>query len=113
MNRDGAWSLAPAYDLTFSPGPGGHHTMAVHGETLAPTWRDMLALARPVGIDERAAAAILEQVRAALHTWPAEARAHEVDADTIVRQGKRLAAVEQAAQLPKLDAPPPRRTRRR
>lgn len=113
MNRDGAWSLAPAYDLTFSPGPGGHHTMAVHGETLAPTWRDMLALARPVGIDERAAAPILEQVRAALHTWPAEARAHEVDADTIVRQGKRLAAVEQAAQLPKLDAPPPRRPRRR
>lgn len=113
MDRGGAWSLAPAYDLTFSGGPGGHHTMAIHGETLRPTWRDMLALAHPAGIDERAAAAILEQVRAALHTWAAEARAFGIDASTIARQSKRLAAVEQAAQLPNVVASPPRRTRRK
>lgn len=113
MNRAGEWSLAPAYDLTFSPGPGGHHTMAVRGESACPTWGDMLALAGPAGIDERAAAAILEQVREAVHTWAAEAREFDVDAVTIATLGKRLAAVEQAAKLPKLAAPPPRRSRRR
>lgn len=113
MNWDGEWSLAPAYDLTFSQGPGGHHTMAVHGESACPTWRDMLALARPAGIDERAAATILEQVREAVHTWPAEARAFDLEGDTIAAVGKRLAAVEQAAELPKLAAPTPRRSPRR
>lgn len=113
MGWDGQWSLAPAYDLTFSPGMGGHHTMAVNGETSCPTWAHMLALARPAGIDERAALTMLEQVREAVHAWPIEARSHEVDAETIVRQGKRLAAVEQAAQLPKLAVPPPRRSGRR
>lgn len=111
MSREGEWSLAPAYDLTFSAGPGGHHTMAVHGETRSPNWADMLALARPAGIDERAAGAILEQVREAVHAWPAEARAHEVDAETIVHQSKRLAAVELAAKLPGV-ASSPRRGRR-
>lgn len=112
MNWDGEWSLAPAYDLTFSQGPGGHHTMAVNGESASPTWRDMLALAGLAGIDERAAAAILEQVREAVHAWPAEARAFDVEAATIATLGKRLAAVEQAAQLPKLAAAPRRRARR-
>lgn len=50
--------------------------MAIHGETLRPTWRDMLALAHPAGIDERAAAAILEPVRAVLHTWTSEAQTY-------------------------------------
>jgi serine/threonine-protein kinase HipA len=113
MDRDGAWSLAPAYDLTFASGPGGHHTMAIHGETLRPSWRDMLALAHPAGIDERAAVGILEQVRAALHGWTAEARTHAVDEGIIARQGERLNAVEQAAQLPSPAAATPRRGRRK
>jgi serine/threonine-protein kinase HipA len=112
MNWDGEWSLAPAYDLTFSPGPGGHHTIAVHGETASPTWAGMLALARPAGIDEPTAVAILEQVREAVDAWPVEARAHEVDAGTIARQSKRLAAVSQAAKLPTIGAVA-RRSRRR
>ena len=32
MNPRGEWSLSPAYDLGFAPGPGGEHTMTVLGE---------------------------------------------------------------------------------
>lgn len=32
MNAEGRWSVAPAYDLTFSYGPGGEHSTTVMGE---------------------------------------------------------------------------------
>ena len=31
MDRDGRWSLAPAYDLVFTDGPGGEHSTSVLG----------------------------------------------------------------------------------
>ncbi len=31
MERDGTWRLAPAYDLTWSSGPGGEHSTSVMG----------------------------------------------------------------------------------
>ncbi len=35
-HRTGAWTLSPAYDLEFSDGPGGEHTLTVAGEDRAP-----------------------------------------------------------------------------
>jgi len=32
MNSSGEWALSPAYDITFSKGPGGEHSMTVDGE---------------------------------------------------------------------------------
>src|SRR5690606_19130851 len=32
MNKTGEWRLAPAYDLTYSRGPGGEHYLDVEGE---------------------------------------------------------------------------------
>ncbi|MFH1463127.1 MAG: HipA domain-containing protein [Pseudomonadota bacterium] len=31
MDRRGQWTLAPAYDLTFSEAPGGEHRVAIKG----------------------------------------------------------------------------------
>ncbi|RYZ89466.1 MAG: type II toxin-antitoxin system HipA family toxin, partial [Proteobacteria bacterium] len=31
MDQEGTWKLAPAYDLTYSTGPGGEHTTAILG----------------------------------------------------------------------------------
>jgi serine/threonine-protein kinase HipA len=45
MDDSGAWSPSPAYDLTFSRGPGGEHTMVVMGEGRAPTETHLLRLA--------------------------------------------------------------------
>jgi len=32
LDVDNAWKLAPAYDLTFSEGPGGEHSTTYLGE---------------------------------------------------------------------------------
>ncbi len=74
MTAAGLWQLAPAYDLMFSPGPGGEHSMTVGGEGRAPTRRHMLGLAKEAGITERDAEAILDEVAAAAAGWRNHAR---------------------------------------
>lgn len=36
MDRSGAKQLAPAYDLSFSNGPGGEHTLLIGGKGRRP-----------------------------------------------------------------------------
>lgn len=74
MRDDGAWELAPAYDLTFTLGPGGEHTMAVAGEGRAPAKSHLFALAEPAGITQKEAASILDGVATAVARWPVHAR---------------------------------------
>ena len=50
MNRQLAWELAPAFDLTFNTGPGGYHQMSVMGEARAPGREHLLRLARACDI---------------------------------------------------------------
>ena len=70
----GDWEPAPAYDLVYSTGPGGEHTMLVAGEGRSPTRGHMLELAAPAGVSNREAGTILEEVAAAVSQWKAEAR---------------------------------------
>ncbi len=100
MRRGGEWTLSPAYDLTYSQGPGGEHTMAVQGEARQPTWEHMLRLAGAASITEGSAREIVDQVREALQGWPEEARAVEIAGDTIAEVGARLQAAGRAAKLP-------------
>jgi len=46
MNEVGIWRLSPAYDLTFSYGPGGEHSTTYLGEGKYPTSDNLLALAK-------------------------------------------------------------------
>jgi serine/threonine-protein kinase HipA len=66
----GEWSLAPAYDLTFSPGPGGEHTMTVAGEGRAPGREHLLRVAGAFQVAPAEAGAIIEEVRHAVASWP-------------------------------------------
>jgi len=70
MEPDGTWRHTPAYDLTFSAGPGGEHTMSVVGEGRDPGRRHFAALAATMGIEPRVRDAIVEQVDAAVADWP-------------------------------------------
>ena len=70
MNADGEWRLAPAYDLTFSNGPGGEHYLAVEGEGRTPTRTQVVALGRRHGLSDRPIAEIINAVRDALADWP-------------------------------------------
>lgn len=85
MQRDGVWRLTPAYDLVFSEGPGGQHTMAIAGEAERPTEGDMLRIAESCDIGPGPARAIIGEVRVAVEQWPRFARTTRVSAGTARR----------------------------
>ena len=66
MDAKGEWCLAPAFDLTFSEGPGGEHSMDVIGEGRSPTNEHVMGLAAAAGIRTQIAEQIVEQVCDAL-----------------------------------------------
>ncbi|WP_426130063.1 hypothetical protein [Pararhizobium sp. PWRC1-1] len=47
MDASGGWTLSPAYDLTYSDGPGGEHSAAIAGErriqagSICSRWRKL------------------------------------------------------------------------
>ncbi len=45
MSETGAWRPSPAYDLTFTSGPGGEHTLLVAGQGRAPAAPHLTELA--------------------------------------------------------------------
>jgi serine/threonine-protein kinase HipA len=87
MGADGKWALSPAYDLTYSEGPGGEHSAAIAGEGRNPGKQHLLSVAKGASITEANATEIVEQVRAAVDQWPrfadeaglVKVRANELD----------------------------------
>ena len=61
MNEQLQYKLAPAYDLTFSSGPGGQHHTTVMGEGLAPARSDLLKLADDCGVKKAVALAAIDR----------------------------------------------------
>lgn len=66
---DGTWSPSPAYDLTFSIGPGGDHNMAVSGEGRNPTTKHLVAEAVGAGLAPGRAQLIIDEVKVAIDGW--------------------------------------------
>lgn len=69
MDETGEWRLAPAYDLTYSAGPGGEHYLDVEGEGKNPTRKQVHALGRRHGLPHRLIDTIIDEVRAAVADW--------------------------------------------
>jgi serine/threonine-protein kinase HipA len=67
MNAKGQWNVSPAYDLTFSGGPGGEHSMLVAGEGMNPKEQHLMELAKKFEIKK--AVRIFEQVRDAVRNF--------------------------------------------
>jgi len=97
MDRAGVWRLAPAYDLVFSEGPAGQHSMAVAGEASHPTERDMLRVAEACDVDARRGRAIISEVRDAVREWPRFARETGVSRGTERRVARALAGAVRGA----------------
>jgi serine/threonine-protein kinase HipA len=68
MTAEGCWRFAPAYDLTFSAGPGGEQSTTVMGEGRAPGMAQLLKLGEQFSL--RARKEILEEVATAVAAWP-------------------------------------------
>jgi serine/threonine-protein kinase HipA len=88
MDADGQWSAAPAYDLTFSSGPGGEHSTTIMGEGREPTFNHLRKLAEKFGITAHRANAIADEVQTAIGEWKAIAKNAGVSKSSIATIGK-------------------------
>ncbi|HEY7671002.1 MAG TPA: type II toxin-antitoxin system HipA family toxin [Gammaproteobacteria bacterium] len=96
MDKQGRWSLAPAFDVTYSYNPEGLwtavHQMSVNGKRDAFTLEDFKACARAIALKRGRAESILAEVRDAVAQWPkfaARARVSVEQAERI-RHAQRL-----------------------
>jgi serine/threonine-protein kinase HipA len=65
----GDWSITPAYDLSFTAGPGGEHSMTLAGEGRNPGREHILRLAEQAGVSTREANAVIETVQICVDRW--------------------------------------------
>lgn len=100
MNKQGEWSLSPAFDVAYSYNPTGpwtsRHQMSINGKRDAFDLADLIALARAGDIKRRRALAIAEEVDAAIGRWPdfaAEAGVPDSMAARIAGTQRRLASL--------------------
>ncbi len=84
-DTSGKWALAPAYDLTFSVGPGGEHSTTINGEGASPTREQCIQLARQHDINNRRAKEIFAEVEEAVLRWPEFAESSGVSEKTAQR----------------------------
>jgi serine/threonine-protein kinase HipA len=61
-DADGNWTLAPPYDLTYSPGFRGQHFMDVADATKAPSRPDIISAAGAAGLPEKATAKVIDDM---------------------------------------------------
>ena len=82
MDKAGQWSLAPAFDVTYSYNPSGHwtanHQMTMNGKRDGFTWADFRACAKGALLKRGRAELIVEEVRAAVARWPGFAEQAQV-----------------------------------
>ncbi|MAZ77566.1 MAG: phosphatidylinositol kinase [Legionellaceae bacterium] len=69
INADGQWQLTPAYDLTFSSGPGGEQSTMVMGKGKHITHDDLIELALSASINKQEAQTMLDNVLSARAQW--------------------------------------------
>lgn len=74
MDKQGRWSLAPAFDVTYSYNPSGAwtatHQMTLNGKRDGFALEDFLAAAKSAVMKRGRAEAIVEEVRATVVRWP-------------------------------------------
>jgi serine/threonine-protein kinase HipA len=73
MDKQGNWSLSPAFDMTYSFNPGGawtaSHQMTMNGKREHFTLDDFRACAKTASMKRGRAAAIIAEVQATVGNW--------------------------------------------
>ena len=95
MARDGAWRMAPAYDLTWSSGPGGEHSSSVLGHGKDITRDHLTDLGKKADMKESDVIKVIEHTRAAISKWEIFASKY----GTSRQSTKRVAAALDKARL--------------
>jgi serine/threonine-protein kinase HipA len=78
MDQAGAWSLSPAFDVTYAYNPTGRwtnrHQMTINGKTDDFTREDFKAVAQVAGLKRGSPEAILTEVMDKVKEWPRYAK---------------------------------------
>ncbi len=94
MDRSGAWSLAPAFDLTFAYRPGSQwteqHQMSVNGKRDRFTLADFRACGRTASLPRGRAERILREVCDVVSEWDRYAERVDVDPEHVRGVGREL-----------------------
>jgi len=69
MNEFGEWKLSPAYDLTFSSGPGGEQSTMVMGEGRNISIKNLTKLGLDAKLSKEYVEIVIEQSRSAIAKW--------------------------------------------
>ena len=69
MARDGAWRMAPAYDLTWSSGPGGEHSSSVLGYGKDIARSHLIDLGKQADMKEQDIAEVIDRAQTAISNW--------------------------------------------
>ena len=83
MDEMGQWRVAPAYDLTFSSGPGGEQSTTVIGEGRKPGIPHLIKLAKEANISEAKALEVIESTQSSLMLWTDLAKKYRVTSENI------------------------------
>ena len=85
MDRAGAWSLSPAFDITWSHNPRGdwthRHQMSMNGKRDGFALEDFLACAKTASLNRARTVAMLKDIQSAVEAWPRFAEAAGVGED--------------------------------
>lgn len=63
QEKENRWILSPAYDLTYSNSIGGQHATTVYGNGMNPGMKELLAVAKEIGLKERWARKTADNIR--------------------------------------------------
>ena len=91
MDGKGVWSFAPAYDLTFSYGPGREHSSMVMGEGRSPGTKELIKLGEKFQLKK--SKMIIEEVREVVNKWREFARGAEVSNQSLEIIDKTLSTI--------------------
>lgn len=93
MGSLGNWRLSPAYDISFSNGPGGEHHLDINGNGRTPGKADIVAVGISAGLKPAAITEIIDQVTDAVSDWHTHANAAGVPSGRRKSIGEQIATV--------------------
>jgi serine/threonine-protein kinase HipA len=67
MDAEGTWSLAPAYDLTFSSSSQGYHSTSCAKNYVDPGKKELMELASALSINN--ANATIDEIKSTINDW--------------------------------------------
>lgn len=90
MDGFGEWKLSPAYDLTFSNGPGGEQSAMVMGEGRNIKRRHLEKLGLEAKLSKEFIEEVIQQTNLALGNWKNLAKEYDVNKENIQMIEKRI-----------------------